>query len=130
MNPALEIKLIKNFVVKEKQERYIQFVGSKKARPKFIRDLGHFRHFDWKLFEEVNGNHCDILDRLEFFTGDRTSCYVISENYQIDQKVLPIKEVLMQIGTNSAIILVFGNAEMIYFEGEPPFNRYISKILK
>ena len=49
MNPALEIKLIKNFVVKEKQERYIQFVGSKKARPKVIRDLGHFRHFELEI---------------------------------------------------------------------------------
>lgn len=105
-------------------------LDQKKQGPSLSGTWGILGTLNWKLFEEVNGNHCDILDRLEFFTGDRTSCYVISENYQIDQKVLPIKEALMQIGTNSAIILVFGNAEMIYFEGEPPFNRYISKILK
>jgi hypothetical protein len=75
----LEIKVIERFVIKDKQSRYIQFVSSKSARVKFLRDLSHFNFLKWDLFEEVNGNHSEILDRIHLLKGDNTSCYVISE---------------------------------------------------
>jgi hypothetical protein len=50
-------------------------------------------------------------------------------NPEIDQQVFNTNEALKYIGDDRAIILVFGDAEMIYFEGEPPKNRYISRII-
>jgi hypothetical protein len=127
MNLPLEIKVIQRFVVKDKQTRYIQFISSNKNRKKFINELPHFRDFKWPLFEEVNGPDADIIRRLQTFKGNTTSCYAISENTEIDQKVLTISTALMEIGRDLSTILVFGDADFIYYEGEPPKNRYISK---
>ena len=121
MNIPLEIKVIEKFVTKNKQSRYIQFVSSKKARIKFIKDLPHFNHFKWELFEEVNGDDSDILGRIQLLKGNKTTCYIISENPDIDQQKMDISE-------DRAIILVFGDAEMIYFGGEQPKNSFLSKI--
>jgi|SRR5688572_24491240 len=128
MDIQLEIKVIEKFVVKEKQSRYKQFVSSNKTRNKFLRDLPHFKSFKWNLFEEINGNESEIMNRLEKFQGDKTKCYVISENSKIDQKLISLSDAFMEIGGDRATILVFGNADIIYLEGELQKNRFISKI--
>ena len=129
MNIQLEIKVINTFIVKEKQDRYIQFVSSDNTRKKFIEKLPHFSDFKSDLFDEITGDE-EILNRLKLLKSHITNCYVISENHETDQKTFPITEALEMIGgySDNATILVFGNAELIYFEGEPPHNRFISKI--
>ena len=124
----MEIAVIKKFVTKDKQDRYIQFLSSNKTRKKFLNVLPHFKDFKWNLFEELSNEH-DILSKLQALNFKVNDCYVISEDSEIDEKILSIKEVLNKIGgyRDYATILVFGNADMIYFEGEPPHNRYISK---
>jgi hypothetical protein len=128
MSQSLEIDVIKKFVTKDKQPRYLQFISSDRTRSRFVSELPHFNHFKWELFDEVHKNEAqEIQQRLNAMNIKMKDCYVISENPDIDQKVLPFDEALNEIGS-MATILVFGNAEMIYFEGEPPKNRYISKI--
>ena len=128
MNQRLEIKVIQKFVAKDKQSRYIQFVSSEKNRAKFIIELPHFNHFRWELLEEVHKEEAqEIQKRLKALNIKGTECYVISENRDIDQQTLFFDKALAEIG-GMATILVFGDAEMIYFEGEPPKNRFISKV--
>ena len=129
MDIQLEINVIKKFVIKEKQSRYIQFISSNKTRKKFLNALPHFRDFKWDLFEEI-GSDFEIRNRLGTMKSLVSNCYVISEDSNIDQKSFPVDEAFNMLGgyRDHATILVFGNAEMIYFEGEPPKNRYISKI--
>jgi hypothetical protein len=127
MNQTLEIKVINKHVLKDKQSRYIQFVSSEKHRNKFIKELPHFNHFRFELLDEVHKEEVqEIQRRLKALSIKRTDCYVISENPAIDQKTLPLDEAMQEMN-GMATILVFGDAEMIYFEGEPPKNRYISK---
>jgi hypothetical protein len=130
MSQSLEIKLIQKYITKDKQSRYIQFLSSKKHRYKFIKDLPHFNHFKWELLEEVHKEEAqEIQRRLKALNIKTTDCYVISENPVIDQKTLPFDEATQEISDmDMATILVFGDAEMIYFEVEPPKNRYISKM--
>ena len=129
MDIQLEINVIKKFVIKEKQSRYIQFISSNRTRKKFLNVLPHFRDFKWDLFEEI-GSEFELSRRLEALRSRVSNCYVISEDSNIDQKTLPVDEALNMLGgyRDHATILVFGNVEMIYFEGEPPKNQYISKI--
>ena len=128
MNIPLEIKVIEKFIRKEKQERYKQFVSSTKARIKFIKELPHFRDFKWDLLQEVNENEKQtIFQAFNSLQNYKSTCYVISENALIDQKELSISEAIEIVGSDMATILVFGDANMIYFEGEAPKNRYISK---
>jgi hypothetical protein len=128
MNTQLEIEVIEKFVRKEKQSRYKQFISSDKNRRKFVRELSHFKDFKLEMFEEIKDNQGDIILRqLKLIKGDRNNCYVISENAVIDQKQLSIEEAISFLDSDLATILVFGKAEMIYYEGESPNNKFISK---
>ena len=128
-NLQLEIKVIKKFVDKAKQERYIQFVSSQKNRYKFIRDLSHFNDFKWDLFDAVNGNEEQIiLQALQNNNIVSKTCYVISENADIDARIIEIKKAISETaGYSMGTILVFGDADMIYFESESMNTRFISK---
>ena len=131
-NADLEIKVIRRFVAKAKQDRYIQFVSSPKNRQKFINDLSHFNFFQWDLFEAVNGIEEQIIRQALQKDGvDEKTCYVISENSDIDAKTLNTKEAISEtVGTGMGTILVFGDADMIYFESETMNTRFISKKVK
>jgi len=128
-NADLEIKVIKKFVDKAKQERYIQFISSAKNRHKFISDLSHFNFFQWDKFESIKGIVEQVILRSLQKNGitDKT-CYVISENDDIDTKTLDIKKAITDtVGYGMGTILVFGDADMIYFESETMNTRFISK---
>ena len=128
-NADLEIKVIKKFVDKAKQDRYIQFVSSSKNRHKFVSDLSHFNFFKWDLFESVKGNEEQAIFQALQKNGvaDKT-CYVISENTDIDTKTLDTKEAISEtVGYGMGTILVFGDADIIYFESETMNTRFISK---
>ena len=128
-NADLEIKVIKRFVDTAKQGRYIQFVSSPKNRHKFVSDLSHFNFLKWDLFEAVKGNEEQtILQALQKNGVADKTCYVISENTDIDTKTLDTKDAIsVTVGYGMGTILVFGDAEMIYFESETRNTRYVSK---
>jgi hypothetical protein len=129
MNTQLELEVIKKFVRKEKQSRFIQFILSSKNRKKFLNELPHFKDFKLELFEEVRVNERKIIfNKLKSLKGNQDTCYVISENSTIDQKQITIEEAISFLSSGFATILVFGQAEMIYYEGEPPNNKSISKL--
>lgn len=46
----------------------------------------------------------------------------------MDQHVLSIDDALAKTGGDGCNIFIFGAAELIYFEAEPPKQRYISKV--
>jgi hypothetical protein len=128
-NTDLEIKVIKRFIDKTKQDRYIQFVSTPKNRHKFIKDLAHFNFFQWDKFEVVMGNEEQVILKAlkENGVGNKT-CYVISENTDIDTKIIDIKKVISDtVAHGMGTILVFGDADIIYFESETINTRYISR---
>ncbi|WP_125921613.1 hypothetical protein [Hymenobacter lapidarius] len=128
-NINLEIKVIKRFVNKAKRERYIQFVSSEKNRAKFIKDLSHYNFLESSLFTPVRGiEEHEILASTENNGIANTTCYVISENKRIDAKFLDTKETIAAtVGHGMGTLLVFGDAEMIFYECETMNIRYISK---
>lgn len=129
-NADLEIKVIKKFVEKAKQDRYIQFVSSTKNRHKFIRDLSHFNFFNWDLFDRIKKDEgYAIFEALSKKEIVNKTCYIISENANIDTKILDIKTAISEtVGYGMGTILVFGDADMIYFENETINTRFISKM--
>jgi hypothetical protein len=66
-----ELALINGFIVPSKRERYAGFVGSSKARRKFIRTLYHFSDFDPGTTSSLS----DAIDRVfAFVDGTIISC--------------------------------------------------------
>jgi len=54
-------------------------------------------------------------------------CYIISENKQIDRQIMDAESALIEtIGYGMGTILVFGDAEIVYYEGEERGDRWIS----
>ena len=131
-NIELESKVIKKFIDKTKQDRYIQFISKPKNRDKFTKALAHFRHFKWELFEEVKGiEEQVILTTLRNNKVDDKTCYIISESSRLDTRTMStIEAISAPVGMSLGTILVFGDAEIIFYESETINTRYISKLVK
>ena len=128
-NADLESKVIQQFIVKSKQDRYLQFVNSPKNRKKLIANLAHFRDLDEDSFELITGIEEDVVRKALAQQGiSARTCYVISENSRIDTLTLGLSEAMREtIGQQMGTFLVFGNADALYYESETMKIRYISK---
>jgi hypothetical protein len=122
----LEILTINRYFKKDKAKRYVDFVLKDKTRPKFISKLAHLRDLEFSKFQKIEGNEESIIQE-KVNKQKLVDCYVISENKQIDKQFMGIELALKAtIGYGMGTILVFGDAEVIYYEGEGPKNRWIS----
>jgi hypothetical protein len=129
MNIDLERLLIEKFVKKEKKNRYLTFIEKEKTRKKFLSELYHFKDFNWKLFEEIPGNQKEVGVILKKLNDKKniSDCYIISVNENFDGKTFSIQDAIKKLEGIEGTIKIFGDAEVIYYEGESPSNRYISK---
>lgn len=121
----LEANIIKRFVSEDRQERYLTLISTPTKRKKFIGELAHFQHLKFSEFEKLAG---DIDTIVKHRIGVINDCYVISENKAIDSCRLDIDRALSEtIGYGMGTFLVFGDAKIVYYEGEEPNNRWLSK---
>ena len=119
-NLALEIRVIERFVQKRKQERFIHFVSSEKNRWKFILELYHFPFFKSKLMSSISSNEqAVIIEQLRRKALPDKYCYAISTDSSIDGETIDIPLAVAEaVGYSRGTILVFGDAEMIFYQGE------------
>lgn len=124
----LESKVIKRFVIKDKRDRYLNFISKDKTRDKFTSELAHFNDLDFRLFEEVKGEERKMIKDKIKVLPKLMDCYLISEDSALDGKRMTVDEALREtIGRGMGTVIVFGDAEIIFYEGEGPSNRWISK---
>ncbi len=131
-NIDLESKVIKRFVNKKKQDRYLQFILTQKNRQKFINELPHFHDFNWSLFELLDKNvEQIILMMLKKYKLNDKSCYIISYDPNIDTQIMEMTEGIREVvNYNMGTILVLGDAELVLYGGEEIKSRYISSLTK
>ena len=127
-----EEAVIKAFVLRDKQERFLSFVASSKKRKKFTRELPHFHWFDKRYSTPVNWSvdpNLKLWDRhvqgigniirLLKSKGAGQTCWVISENVDIDGKLLTLESALESVaGNGMGSILSCIPGRLAYFEGE------------
>jgi hypothetical protein len=124
----LESKVIKRFIIKSKRDRFLSFISSDKNRDKFTFELAHLKDLDFKLFEEVKGDERKMIKDKIKVLPKLTDCYLISEDKELDRKRLTVDQALREtIGHGMGTLVVFGDAEIVFYEGEGPSNRWISK---
>ena len=121
----LESNVIRHFIIKDKQERYLNFISDNAKREKFIAELAHFKDLNFSKFNKISSAiEYNVKQRI----GGIKECYVISENAHIDTKRIAIDLALSQtIGYGMGTLLVFGNAEFVYYEGEEKNDRWLTK---
>ncbi|HVA98355.1 MAG TPA: hypothetical protein VNG53_05630 [Bacteroidia bacterium] len=120
--------LVKKFVVKDKQDRYLAFLSKEKTRKKFTEALYHFNDFNWKLFREIPGseNEGQTISLKVKSAKNISTCSVISADPNLDGNVLSVDEAIKNAIGIEGTILIFGDADIVYYEGEAPKRRYIS----
>ena len=132
MKPDLDIesKVIENFVIESKRDRYLTFVKKSKTRKKFINELAHFSS-QLDRFDEIKKNEWNVINQKLDRLNKITDCYVISENREIDGKRMKVDQALSEtIGMGMGTLIVFGNAEVVFYEGEGPSDRWIKEMKK
>jgi hypothetical protein len=132
MKPDLDIesKVIENFVIESKRDRYLTFVKKPKTRKKFINELAHFSS-QLDRFEEIKKNEWNVINQKLDRLNEIADCYVISENREIDGKRMKVDQALSEtIGMGMGTLIVFGNAEVVFYEGEGPSDRWIKEVKK
>jgi hypothetical protein len=125
---ALEAKVIKRFVIEPKQERFLAFLKSEKTRKKFTEVLSQANVFKEELFERIDG---EVETAIRELVRSFKNGYIISENREIDQHILDIETALktaLSPWSDTGTLIIFGDAEIVYWEYEGIKNRFISKI--
>lgn len=132
MNPNIKIesKVIENFIVKRKRKRYLNFIQNSKTRKKFTNELAHFSS-QLDNFEEIETGERNVINEKLSSINSPEDCYVISENNELDGKRMKTDDALNQIiGMQMGTLIVFGNADLVFYEGEGPSDRWIRKLKK
>lgn len=122
----LELLIIRKYFLKDKGDRYAEFVSRPKTRAKFVECLAHLKDLDFGKFQKLAKNEADQI-REKAAKARFDSCYAISENRRIDRQFLDVESALRDtIGHGMGNLLVFGTAEFVYYEGEDAKDRWIS----
>lgn len=132
-SPAVEHEqaLIKAFVLRPKQERFLSLVASSKGREKFTAELGHFRWFDpvfaaavpWKVDPKLSlwNRHKQGLDSIAQLLrskGAGKTCWMISHRTSIDRQEMALEQALEDVGSGMGTILSCVPGKLAYFDGE------------
>jgi hypothetical protein len=116
-----EEELVRAFFLPTKRERYLEMVAKPKGREKFLRELAHFKALDPRC--------CFVIPKVEhtaeqiaaFLTrkGAPRSCWVTSEDSELDGKETPLLEALKQVlGRQMGTFLSCIPGKLAYFEDE------------
>jgi hypothetical protein len=119
--------LIENFVCKERQERYLSLILTKKGRSKLRRYIAHFKDLDGKFIQEANRlKTSHELENLLKSMGAADICYVISENSKYDGKSMNLSEVTnLLFNSGIAYFLSCVPGKLVYYEGEETNQKFL-----
>jgi hypothetical protein len=125
-----EEKLIKSFLLPERQSRYLVLLSSSKPknRLKLCSYLAHCRDIDMRFAFRILPKQQNIDDIYMCLKekGAADTCHVLSENIQIDNLEVPLKKALEEtIGMGMGTFLSCIPGKLAYCEGEEPGERYI-----
>ncbi|MFD1469738.1 hypothetical protein ACFQ48_16035 [Hymenobacter caeli] len=129
MRLDLEQQFIKRFVLRAKQDRYLGFIENPKRRGTFLGMLYHGQDLDTRRFQDLRGAGIYETDAIlekahSLKNGDK--CYIISVNKELDGQEMSLTEAIKKIINREGTLLLFGDVVGAYWQGEPPYNRYLS----
>jgi hypothetical protein len=127
-----EAAVIRAFVLRDKQERFLGFLETAKNRKKFTDSLSHFRWFDqrfaapipWKVDPKLKlwDRHFQGIEDIQQLLkskGAGMTCWVLSEDPEIDGRELELRAALEHVsGRQIGTILSCVPGKLAYFEGE------------
>jgi hypothetical protein len=129
MDPEIEEKVLRAFIVPGKRERYVSRLALPKARQKFMNShLFHMRDLDPRFSVRIDpaDQHAAKIYAMLRERGAPSTCYVISGSSERDGTEADLREALEEmVGTYDGTFLSCVHGRLAYFEGEEPNERYI-----
>lgn len=116
-----EEQLIKAFLVPTKRERYLEMIANPKKRKKFLLELAHFKALDPRYSFAVPKVEHTAEQIAASLTGKGAppSCWVTSEDSDLDGKEMPIVAALQKVvGHQMGTFLSCIPGKLAYFEDE------------
>jgi hypothetical protein len=116
-----EEQLLVRFFLPTKRERYAEMISNPKKRRNFVRELAHFNALDPRYLISIlpNQQHPEKIDAILTQKGAPQSCWVVSENRDIDGKHMPLLEALKEVvGREMGTIISSVPGKLAFFEGE------------
>src|SRR5918996_2973633 len=109
------------FVVKRKQARFIELLGSRKRRRDASATLDHFRDLDPRFIVQLRSDEQtpESIARALALRGAGDTCYVISADSDLDGKRMTLAAALDQVvGRRRGTFLSCVPGMLAYFEDE------------
>ena len=123
-----EEKFVKSFIAKNRRERYLTKLASKKGRKAITDRLAHNLDFEMKYAYQLQASQhsVKVLEALLKEKGAKGSCYVLSENSKIDGKELLLSEALNEVvGYTMGTVISCIPGILAYYESEDVGECYI-----
>lgn len=125
-----ELLLFKAFIIKQRQDRYINLVATDKGRKKLRTYIAHFEDIESKHSTSLHSLKTDLelVDLLKSH-GAPSKCYIIAENSKYDMKTLPLNDAIKQLfNSGIAFFLSCIPGKLAYYESENSSQRLLLKI--
>jgi hypothetical protein len=113
--------IVKGFIIRERQGRYLQFLNRPKRRSSFTGELAHFKHLDPAFAQLIPSAKQNVagISKLLREKGAPENCWVISESSHLDSQLMPLLDALKEIlGRGIGTFLSCIPEVLGYFEDE------------
>jgi hypothetical protein len=121
---------LSRFLVGEWRARFRESLAPGKRRDTSRSQLPHLTHLDPR-FATPTGESASALVAQLREKGAEDSCYLLSEDPELDGRELPLAEALAVIvdgGTEHATFVSCVPARLAYFHGAAPGDRYLLEL--
>jgi hypothetical protein len=116
-----EEALVKAFIPAHRQERFLEIIAKPKKRAKLLTQLAHFKALDPKFMVVIPSNQRNpiALAKLLRAKGAGPSCYVMSENSELDGREMDLETALEEtVGGQMGTLISCVPGRLGYFEDE------------
>lgn len=116
-----EEEVIRAFFMPTKRERYLEMIAKPKKRKKFLLELAHFNALEPRYcFAVPKIEHtADQIAALLIRKGAPPSCWITSEDSDLDGREMPLVDALKQVlGRQIGTFLSCVPGKLAYFEDE------------
>jgi hypothetical protein len=113
--------IIRAFIIPVRQDRYLEMLAKPKRRANFSTSLAHFKHLDMRHAVQIppHQQHTAEILQLLRLKGAPETCYVLSEDSELDGREISLSEALEEVvGRGMGTFLSCLPGRLAYFEDE------------
>ena len=100
MNPHEE-QFVRAFIIPEKRARYLSLLESERGRSKLLDGFNHCHDLDPRFAKPIppNQQSARSIETILRHKGAPDTCYVMSDNPQIDSREMSLSDALLETTT-------------------------------